>query len=112
MKISISVKDGKVDSAQQDPSKESWIESYVKQYKKLPPAPDYLLSILVGYIKGQPISKDIKVRSFSGQFWNEILTNNQREGLLELVEWLGQDIDKYISNSEVMYPKDPILRRR
>ena len=85
---------------------ENWIDAHKAKTGKLPPLPAYLLPVVEeeSYSPGEPMSKNIKVKIASGQFWNR-LPPSQREELLQLVEWLGQDRRDYIAKMESMFPK-------
>ena len=84
----------------------NWIDAHKAKTGKLPPLPEYLLPVVEGesYLPGEPISKNIKVKIASGQFWNRLLPS-QRDELLQLVEWLGQDRRDYVAKMENMFPK-------
>ena len=83
----------------------NWIVDYQHRHKgQLPPLPEYLLPIAIGYTQGQPISKSTQVRSASAQLWNKLSRSQQKE-LLQLVEWLGQDPKDYLKRAKSLWPK-------
>ena len=89
----------------------NWIENYKNNNKgQLPPLPEYLLAIAIEYKSGQPISKSMKVRPASAQLWDALLPS-QREKLLQLVEWLGQDRRDYQVKMRKLWPKEVPHRR-
>ena len=82
----------------------NWIDAYKKRYGKMLPVPDFLQPVLLNCSAGQPVSKDIKLRPMSGQFWNGLLPS-QKDKLSELVGWLGQDPRDYVETMRRMLPK-------
>jgi hypothetical protein len=83
----------------------NWIEAYKAIHGEFPPIPNYLLPVVEegSYSPGEPISKNIKVKIPSAQFWNR-LPPSQQDELLELVEWLGQDRRDYIAEMQRRLP--------
>jgi hypothetical protein len=84
---------------------ENWVNAYEAETGKLPSLPEYLLPVVEegSYSLGESISKNIKVKIPSAQFWNRLLPSQQDE-LLELVEWLGQDRRDYVAEMQRRLP--------
>jgi hypothetical protein len=85
----------------------NWIVQYQKRHGKLPSIPEYMLPVVINYEKGNPISRDIKLITMSGQYWNNLLPS-QREQLKSLVEWLGMNWDDYYEQMRRSLPPKPI----
>ena len=104
MKLKIKIKDGRVDEIERDDLKQNWIE---KKGGKVP-LPGWMIPLALNYVEDEDIdvSVDLKVLYPSGQFWSS-LRSDQRGELIELVEWLLQDVDDFIRKMEQMYPKNP-----
>jgi hypothetical protein len=83
---------------------ENWIDAYKNRHGKLPPLPDYLLPVVENYSRGEPVSRTMRLKIPSGQFWHG-LPPSQQDELKELVKWLGQDPRDYLAQMERMLPK-------
>ncbi|MFA5399418.1 MAG: helix-turn-helix domain-containing protein [Dehalococcoidia bacterium] len=76
----------------------NWITDYeTANNGKLPPLPDALYPLAPNYSHEQPISKDIQLIIPGMQFWARLLPS-EKEQLLQLIEWLGQDRRDYEEN--------------
>lgn len=84
----------------------NWIDAYKNRHGRLPPVPDYLLPVVHNYSPGEHVSKEIQLRTPSGQFWNRLLPS-QRKQWRELVEWLGKDPEDYLAHMRMMSPQTP-----
>jgi len=73
---------------------DNWIDDYHTRWGKLPQVPDYLEDVVMGYYPGMLVSKEVQLLTPSVQFWARLLPS-QRDQLLELVKWLGQDPRDY-----------------
>lgn len=89
----------------------NWIAVYKKRNKELPPIPTYLLPVVIGSKQDDLISREIKLRPMSGQFWNNLLPS-QKDELRQVVEWLGENWDDYYEQMRRMLPKDLNLGSR
>jgi len=69
------------------------------------PLPDFMLPLVIGYT-GKGITHDIVAIYPSKQQW-DAMRSDEKSDFLELVEWLGQDIDLFIRHMEAMLPKNP-----
>lgn len=96
-----------------DSGKESanWITDYQKSNKALPPIPDAFLQVVINPEKGNLVSKEMKLRPMSGQFWNKLSPSQQRK-LQQLVEWLGENWDDYYAIMQRSLPKPLKLRAK
>jgi hypothetical protein len=81
----------------------NWINAYEKRYGKLPPVPSFMSGVVSNYFPGMVVSKNVQLITPSAQFWQR-LKPSQRDQLLELVEWLGQDPRDYLAEIENMSP--------
>ncbi|OGO29860.1 MAG: hypothetical protein A2Z29_05505 [Chloroflexi bacterium RBG_16_56_11] len=82
----------------------NWISAYQIENSKLPPIQDYFVDLTINYTKGEPISREIKLRPMSAQFWARLFPS-QRDELKQLVEWLGMNWDDYYEQMQRMLPK-------
>jgi hypothetical protein len=84
----------------------NWINAHKAKTGKLPPIPDYLLPVVLpsSYSPGEPVTKNIELITASGQFWNRLLPS-QKDELMELVEWLGEDPRDYEAQVLKMLPR-------
>jgi hypothetical protein len=84
----------------------NWIDAHKAIYGKFPPIPDYLLPVVLpsSYSQGGPVTKDVKLTTASGQFWNNLLPS-QKDELMQLVEWLGEDPRDYEAAVLKMLPR-------
>ena len=83
---------------------ENWIDAYKAQHGEFPPIPEYLLPVVTHYSPGKPVSKNMEVIRASGEFWNRLLPS-QKDKLMELVEWLGEDPRDYETQVLKMLPR-------
>jgi len=81
----------------------NWINAYEKEYRRLPPIPNFMSDIVSDYSPGMVISKNIKLINPSAHFWGK-RSPSEREQLLDLVEWLGQDPRDYEARIKTMSP--------
>ena len=84
----------------------NWIERHKLRTGHLPLIPQYLSPVIQNYTPNQPITKDIKVITPSGQFWNSLLPS-QQEDLVSLIEWLGLNSRDYLAQMRRMLPTNP-----
>jgi len=84
----------------------NWIDAHKAKTGKLPPIPDYLLPVVLptSYSPGEPVTKNIELITASGQFWNRLLPS-QKDELMELVKWLGEDPRNYEAGVLKMLPR-------
>jgi len=76
---------------QQATFRDNWIDAYKNRSGgRFPPIPEFLSDVVVDYSPGMPVSKMVQLLTPSAQFWARLLPS-QREKLLQLVKWLGQD---------------------
>jgi len=104
--VGITVKlkeDGRVDCIERTDG--NWIDKGKDKDGKLPSLPEYLNPFVNKY-QGV-VSIDMEIIAPSGQQWNQVLTGKQRNELLELVEWVGDDADEYTERMISMWPKEP-----
>ena len=95
---------------QQATFRDNWIDAYKNRSGgKFPSIPEFLNGVVVGYFPGMPVSKDVQLLTPSVQFWARLLPS-QRDQLLELVKWLGQDPRDYLEQMKKMLPKSPRVR--
>ena len=73
---------------------DNWIDDYHTRWGKFPQVPDYLEDVVKGYYPGMLVSKEVQLLRPSVQFWARLLPS-QRDQLLDLVKWLGQDPRDY-----------------
>ena len=64
----------------------NWIDAHKNRHGKLPPIPDYLLPVVQNYSPGESVSRTMKLKIPSGQFWHGLLPSQQEE-LLGLAGW-------------------------
>lgn len=103
MKIGVKLNsDGLVEDVQRV-EKPTWIEEYQTENAKLPSIPDILKSLILGDVKD--ISK-IQIIPISGQKWHN-LTQNEKNQLLELVEYTGQSAEDYCRLWQSQLPRTP-----
>ena len=69
-----------------------------------PVLPDVFKPLVNNY-NGKAISSNLEVIPISGQMWHS-LTQNEKEDLLELVEFTGVRAEDYVRNFTSMLPKD------
>jgi hypothetical protein len=86
--------------------RENWIDAYKARYGKLPLLPDYLRPVCESHPIDQPVSKDMELKTPSGQLWNS-WTPTQREEWRQLVEWCGKNPEDYLAHMRRMLPKTP-----
>ncbi len=80
---------------QQATLRDNWIDACKNRSGgRFPPIPEFLSEVVVDYFPGMSVSKDIQLLTPSVQFWARLLPS-QRDQLLELVKWLGQDPRDY-----------------
>jgi hypothetical protein len=84
--------------------KSNWIADYIKKHKKLPLVPAFMNELVENYINGMVVSKELKLINPSAQLWYTKLLPSQREQILELVEWLGQDRLDYLEIAKRHWP--------
>ena len=84
---------------------DNWIEKHRIQHGKYPPLPKYLQQLVNNYHSGA-ISKDIQPVTPSAQYWNRLLSSQQKEWE-ELVRWLGENPQDYIDHMKMMLPNPP-----
>lgn len=84
----------------------NWIDVYETLNGKLPPLPEALCPLATNYSPGEPISKEIELIMPGVQAW-QWLASSQREQLLQLVEWLGQDPRDYEERIRNQAPPRP-----
>ena len=90
----------------------NWIDDYKNRNNgRLPPIPEYLNELVVDYFKGMLVSKSIKLKNPSAQFWARLLPS-ERDQLLELVKWLGIDPRDYEEMIRRQSPPGEIPRIR
>jgi len=83
----------------------NWIETYKRNYRKLPPIPSFMSDLVLNYSPGMIVSRNIQLITPSAQFWNKLkLDPSQQDQLLELAEWLGQDRRDYLARMKRMAP--------
>jgi hypothetical protein len=81
----------------------NWIEEHQsKNEGRLPPIPRHLTTGFVGGV----ISKETRPLIPSGQFWNGLSPSQQKQWR-EMVEWLGEDPEDYLTKMRAMFPADP-----
>lgn len=103
MKLEAKLKsDGLVDDIQRS-EKPTWIEEYQTKNAKLPSIPDVFKPLVVGDAKD--ISK-VQIIPISGQHWSN-LTCNEKNHLLELVEYTGQSAEDYCRLWQSQLPRTP-----
>ena len=115
MKLKVKLdKNYKVEDIERDDKSPSWVE---KHPQKSPPIPKWMYQILnirdeKGYSSLHQSQEDLLVSNklevipVSGQQW-QAMNTNQRNELLELVEFTGQDAGDYCRLFQSMYPKTP-----
>jgi hypothetical protein len=81
----------------------NWINAYEREYRKSPPIPNFMSDVVSDYFPGMVVSKNIKLINPSAHFWGK-LSPNQREQLLDLAEWSGQDRRDYEAKIKMMLP--------
>ena len=75
-----------------------------------PKIEDFMIPLIVNYVHGMKVSKDIQLRVPSAQLWNKKLSPSQRDKILNLVKWLGQDPRDYVDNISKSSPSSPSIR--
>ncbi len=76
---------------QQATFRDNWIDAYKNRSGgRFPSIPEFLSDVVQDYFAGMPVSKDVQLLTPSIQFWTRLLPS-QRDQVLELVKWLGQD---------------------
>jgi len=87
----------------------NWIDDWEKQYGELPPIPDFMARLVEDYLPGARVSKGMKLKEAppSAQFWNHELLHSQRDKVLQLVEWLGQNREDYQEMIKRYIPGSP-----
>ena len=75
----------------------NWIDDHRLKHNELPPIPDFMAPLVVDYLPGARVSKEMKLKKAppSAQFWCQELLPSQRDKVLQLVEWLGQNREDY-----------------
>lgn len=93
-------------------SHDNWIVAYKARYGKLPQLPNSLLQAVDNYTAGEAISKKMTVRRISMQYWHG-LTDDNRNRLLQLIDWLGLDHIEYLQEMKDGAPPGgkPISKR-
>ena len=77
---------------------DNWIIAYQARTGKLPPIPESLLPLVVNYMCGKPISKQIELNLRpSHQQWHG-LTEQNKERFLQIMDWLGLDRYDFLQN--------------
>ena len=71
------------------------------------PIPSWLIPIIEVYKEGDVISKDMKLITPSGQWWN-LLTEKRQQIWRELVEFTEKDPDDFLMSMKNMLPKMPL----
>lgn len=84
-----------------DKQEKGWLDDQVK-----PPLLGVLSSMVNGYTEGQPVTADLEVITVSPQLWS-LMNHDEREQLLELVEFTGGSAEEYMRHFKSMMPKDP-----
>lgn len=94
-----------------DNTSTNWIDIYEARHGKLPAVPDHLLTLVDNYRHGEPISKEIKVKT-SLQYWHGLLEDS-REQFLQIIDWLGKDRQAYLQHMRDTAPPGgkPITKR-
>ena len=107
MKLKVKLNNYRVEEIERDDKSPSWIEKHQEgNQNKLPPIPYWMHHFVNGQIAGEPIKKGMEIIHPSGQQW-QLLKNNERAELLELVEFNGQDASDFVRGMEVQYPRTP-----
>jgi hypothetical protein len=81
----------------------SWIRAYMVKYWNLPPVPSFMSGLVLNYSPGMLVSKNMQLITPSAQFWKKLLPS-EKDSLLQLVEWLGQDPRNYKASIKAMSP--------
>ena len=76
----------------------------------LPVMPDALRPMVHNYDEKKGINASVKVLPTNGQIWHQ-LTQDEKEQLLELVEYTGVRAEDYMRLWTSMLPKDPVRRK-
>jgi len=84
----------------------NWIDAYKARHGKLPLLPDYLRPVCESHPIDQPVSKDMELKTPSGQLWNSWKPTQQEEWR-QLVEWCGKNPEDYLAHMRQMLPKTP-----
>ena len=117
MKLNVKLNDTyRVQDIERDKVKPDWVESETVKgttpdKNVLPILPSFLLPLVNGYTQGEPISKDIVVIPISGQQWQAMMAD-ERNKLLELVEFTGKDAGDYCREFQSHFPRDPDFSKR
>jgi len=83
--------------------KSNWIDAYKREHGKLPPVPSFMSDLVLNYSLGMLVSKNMQLINPSAQFWKKLRVSD-KEKLLQLVEWLGQDPRDYEASIKMMSP--------
>jgi hypothetical protein len=81
----------------------NWIRAYMVKYWNLPPVPSFMSGLVLNYSPGMLVSKNMQLITPSVQFWKKLLPS-EKDRLLQLVEWLGQDPRNYEASIKAMSP--------
>jgi hypothetical protein len=75
----------------------NWIDDHRLKHNELPLIPDFMAPMVEDYLPGARVSKGMKLKKAppSAQFWCQELLPSQRDKVLQLVEWLGQNREDY-----------------
>jgi hypothetical protein len=96
-------------------SNDNWIIAHKAKTGKFPAIPNSLLDLVDEYIKGQPISKNIKLKERpSHQQWGRLTLEN-RERFLQIMDWKGLDRHDFLQHMKDTRPpggRFPPLKRK
>ena len=120
MKLKVKLNDKfRVEDIERDDKLPSWIEKHQQaNQQKLPPIPKWLYQLLIirdekghrslhqAQDENLLVSKNLEVIACSGPQW-QAMTASERNQLLELVEFTGQDAGDYVRYFQSMYPNTP-----
>jgi len=86
---------------QQAKPPKNWIEAYKSRHGKLPLVPKYLRPVCEFHPIDQPVSKDMELKTPSGQLWSS-WNPTQRGEWRQLVEWCGKNPEDYLAEMKRM----------
>lgn len=75
-------------------SQENWIEDYEIHHRELPMVPEFVLPVVKDKT-ARRVSKSMELSVPSAQWWNGLL-HSQKEQVLQMVDWLGQNRHDYL----------------
>ena len=81
----------------------NWINAYEREYRRLPPIPNFMSGLVLNYSPGMLVSKNMQLITPSASFWKTLGPSN-KDKLLQLIEWLGQDPRDYEASIQMMSP--------